>query len=59
MDGLGAVLSFDVDVFGFQLGEIDSGDGLAVDDEGGDGRRRGGRGGRGWIFEPSTTVSME
>ena len=32
-DGVAAVLASDVDVFGFELGEIDSGDGLAVDDE--------------------------
>ena len=32
-DGLAAVLAGDLDVFGFELGEVDSGDGLAVDDE--------------------------
>ena len=33
VDGLAAILVLDADVFGLQLGEIDSGDGLAVDDE--------------------------
>ena len=32
-DGLAAVLVGDVDVLGLELGEVDAGDGLAVDDE--------------------------
>jgi len=33
VDGTGAVLLVDADVFGLELGEVDASDGLAVDDE--------------------------
>lgn len=33
MDGTSAVLLVDADVFGLELGEVDAGDGLSVDDE--------------------------